>query len=143
MLGVVGVSARTLTRIADMGISVPLVTQASSEQSICFAVPSESAPVAIAVLEEEFQVEMLRRDVDRVWATDEVVIISVVGADMIRTPGIAGKVFSALGAEGINIIAIVQGSSEVSICLVVDAKDIQKAVCTLHALIVPKTVGAI
>jgi bifunctional aspartokinase / homoserine dehydrogenase 1 len=141
MLGVVGVSARTLTTVAKMGISVPLVTQASSEQSICFAVPSEAAATAIAALEAEFQVEMLRRDVDRVWATDEVVIISVVGADMIRTPGIAGKVFSALGAEGINIIAIVQGSSEVSICLVVDAQDLRRAVCTLHALIVAEGKG--
>lgn len=135
MLGVPGVAARTFGAVAATGTSVPLITQASSEQSICFAVPSESAPLVIGALEEAFRDEIAGRDIDRVWATDELVIISVVGAGMIHTPGVAGRVFSALGAEEVNVIAIAQGSSEVSISLVVDAKDTRKAVSILHALI--------
>jgi len=134
--GVVGVSARTLTAVATAGISVILVTQASSEQSICLAVPSESAEEVIHILETAFQTDIARQDVDRVWATDEAIIISVVGAGMIHTPGVAGRVFSAMGAAGVNIIAIAQGSSEVSISFVADAKDLRKAVNALHGLIV-------
>jgi aspartate kinase len=135
MLGVPGVAARTFGAVAATGTSVPLITQASSEQSICFAVPADSAPQVVAALENTFRDEIAGRDIDRVWASDEVVIISVVGAGMSHTPGVAGRVFSALGAGQVNVIAIAQGSSEVSISLVVDAEDTRKAVNALHALI--------
>jgi len=136
MLGVPGMAARTFGAVAATGVSVPLITQASSEQSICFAVPAESTQTVVSALEASFAQEIAGRDIDRVWATDEVVIISVVGSGMSRTPGVAGRVFSALGSKGVNVIAIAQGSSEVSISLVVDAKDTQAAVNTLHELII-------
>lgn len=135
MLGVPGVAARTFGAVAATGTSVPLITQASSEQSICFAVPIESTQKVLAALESAFSPEIARRDIDRVWATEEVVIISVVGVGMSSTPGIAGQVFGALGKHNVNVIAIAQGSSEVSISLVVSATDIQPALLAIHALI--------
>jgi aspartate kinase len=135
MLGVPGVAARTFGAVAATGTSVPLITQASSEQSICFAVPSEAAETVVNGLQHTFDKELNRRDIDRVWATHEVGIITVVGAGMLNTPGIAGKVFSALGNANVNVIAIAQGSSEVSISIVVDANDDEQAILALHDLI--------
>lgn len=135
MLGVPGVAARTFGAVAATGTSVPLISQASSEQSICFAVPIEATRSVIAALQHSFASEIASRDIDRVWASDEIVIITVVGAGMRSTPGIAGKIFQALGESNVNVIAIAQGSSEVSISLIVDAADTHRAVNTLHALI--------
>lgn len=135
MLGVPGVAARAFAAVASTGTSVPLITQASSEQSICFAVPANATEDVIAALENTFKNEIINRDIDRIWATDEVVIITVVGAGMIRTPGIAGRIFSALGKKKVNVIAIAQGSSEVSISLVVDQADADKGLLSLHEII--------
>lgn len=134
MLGVPGVAARTFGAVAATGTSVPLITQASSEQSICFAVPAKATDQVIISLENTFARELDRRDIDRIWATDEVVIVTVVGAGMRNTPGIAGRIFSALGDHNVNVIAIAQGSSEVSISLVVDAEDAKRALLALHEL---------
>jgi bifunctional aspartokinase / homoserine dehydrogenase 1 len=134
MLGVPGVAARTFSAIASTNTSVPLISQASSEQSICFAVPAESAEKVIRAVEFEFEREIKRRDIDSVWATEEVVIISVVGAGMRSTPGVSGRVFSALGDSGINVIAIAQGSSEVSISFIVSSNHGNEAVSVLHKL---------
>jgi aspartate kinase len=136
MLGVPGVAARAFGAVASTGTSVPLITQASSEQSICFAVPSEAAPSVLDALEKAFVHEIEDDDIDRVWSTNDVSIITVVGAGMRHTPGVAGKVFSQLGNNGVNVLAIAQGSSEVSISLVVDSSDTEKAVKALHELIV-------
>lgn len=135
MLGVPGVAARTFGAVAATGTSVPLITQASSEQSICFAVPSEAASRVVQAVETAFKEELSRQDIDRVWASNDVGIITIVGAGMRNTPGISGRVFSALGAENVNVIAIAQGSTEVAISIVVDAGDAEKAVLTLHKLI--------
>ena len=128
MLGVPGVAARTFSAVAATGTSVPLISQASSEQSICFAVPIESTRSVISALQNTFAREIASRDIDRVWATDEVVIITVVGAGMRNTPGVAGRVFNALGEKTVNVIAIAQGSSEVSISMLIDAADTRVAV---------------
>jgi len=135
MLGVPGVAAKTFKAVAQTGTSVPLITQASSEQSICFAVPEDSAKKVVAALEETFASEIARNDIDRVWTTEEVVIITVVGAGMLNTPGVAGRIFSALGNTNVNVIAIAQGSSEVAISLTVSAEDLIPAVKSLHDLI--------
>lgn len=136
MLGVPGVAARTFGAVASTGTSVPLITQASSEQSICFAVPVDAVENVRKALEMAFSAELANRDIDRIWATEEVAIITVVGVGMIHTYGIAGRIFSALGMDKINIIAIAQGSSEVSISLVVDNAQTEGAVRAIHALIV-------
>jgi aspartate kinase len=135
MLGVPGVAARTFETVAKLGTSVPLITQASSEQSICFAVPTGSAEQVITMLTKAFAHEIESRDIDKVWATQEVGIVTVVGEGMRSTPGVAGRVFTALGNNKVNVVAIAQGSSEVSISLVVDGVDVQHALRVLHQLI--------
>lgn len=137
MLGVPGVAARAFGAVASTGTSVPLITQASSEQSICFAVPSETAISVLDALEKAFVHEIEDEDIDRVWSTEDVSIVTVVGAGMRHTVGVSGRVFSQLGNNGVNVLAIAQGSSEVSISLVVDSVDTENAVRALHELIVP------
>lgn len=135
MLGVPGVAARAFGAVASTGTSVPLITQASSEQSICFAVPSETAPFVLEALEKVFVHELEDEDIDRIWSTSDVSIVTVVGAGMRHTIGVAGRVFNQLGKSGVNVLAIAQGSSEVSISLVVDTADTENAVRALHGLI--------
>jgi aspartokinase/homoserine dehydrogenase 1 len=136
MLGVPGVAARAFGAVASTRTSVPLITQASSEQSICFAVPSESAMSVINALQAVFASEIEDEDIDRVWMTEDVSIITVVGVGMRHTPGVAGQVFTQLGNNKANVLAIAQGSSEVSISMVVAAADTELAVRSLHELIV-------
>jgi aspartate kinase len=135
MLGVPGVAARAFAAVAATHTSVPLITQASSEQSICFAVPSESAKQVLDSLRSTFALELASQDIDSIGAGEEVEIITTVGAGMRATPGVAGRIFSILGENKVNVIAIAQGSSEVSISLVVDARDAKAAVAALHQLI--------
>jgi aspartate kinase len=134
MLGVPGVAARAFGAVASTNTSVPLITQASSEQSICFAVPDAASQRVVEALEKTFAVELQERDIDRIWISDEVVILTVVGLGMIHTPGVAGKIFTLLGEKGVNVIAIAQGSSEVSISLVVLESDADRALQALHPL---------
>ncbi len=136
MLGVPGVAARAFSAVASTGTSVPLITQASSEQSICFAVPGETAVPVVDALEKAFASELEERDIDRIWRTEDVSIITVVGVGMIHTPGVAGQIFSQLGKNNVNVLAIAQGSSEVSISMVVGASETELAVKALHELIV-------
>ncbi len=136
MLGVPGVAARAFAAVASTGTSVPLITQASSEQSICFAVPSDTAAIVVNQLEKVFSSEIEDNDIDRVWMTADVSIITVVGVGMQHTPGVAGRVFSQLGKNNANVLAIAQGSSEVSISMVVAAADTEIAVKALHELII-------
>jgi aspartate kinase len=136
MLGVPGVAARAFAAVASTGTSVPLITQASSEQSICFSIPSEASAAVLNALEKVFSAELARRDIDRVWASEDVSIITVVGHGTRNTPGVAGQIFTQLGKAGINVLAIAHGSSDVSISMVVNSAETEKAVRTLHELIV-------
>ena len=135
MLGVPGIAARTFGAVARSQVSVLLITQASSEQSICFAAPSDATNAVIRSLEETFEEELKAQDIDSIWALPDVSIVTVVGAGMRGTPGIAGRVFTALGQHGVNIIAIAQGSSECSISLVVEGTETGTAVSHIHSLI--------
>jgi aspartate kinase len=132
MMGVPGIAARTFKAVASQGASVLMISQASSEQSICFIVPSETVPAVIQAVEMEMEAELRRKDIDRVWALDEVVIVTAVGAGMRGTPGVAARLFGALGENGINVIAIAQGASECGISLVVSAADAPQAVRRIH-----------
>jgi len=136
MIGVPGIAARTFGAVARLDVSVLLITQASSEQSISFILPELSAAAVVAELEAEFATELRRRDIERVWLRDDVAIITIVGAGIQTTPGIAGRVFSALGDHQVNVIAIAQGSSECGISVVVAAEDVGRAVVHIHELIV-------
>jgi aspartate kinase len=132
MLGVPGIAARVFTAVAQEGISVLMISQSSSEQSICFIIRQETVDRALKALEAAFETELARRNVDRIWAQNEVAIVAVVGAGMKGTPGIAAKVFGALGKRGVNVISIAQGSSEYNISFVVDEEDMENAVRYIH-----------
>jgi aspartokinase/homoserine dehydrogenase 1 len=132
MIGVPGVSARTFGAVARTGTSVLMISQSSSEQSICFVVSTSEKEKVLAALQEEMALELDRRDIERIQPQDEIVILAVVGAGMKGTPGIASRVFGALGTHHINVIAIAQGSSEYNISLVVAQGDGDEAVRCIH-----------
>ncbi|HEX7085016.1 MAG TPA: aspartate kinase [Vicinamibacterales bacterium] len=136
MLGVPGIAARAFGAVARTGTSVTMISQASSEQSICFLVPQHSSRGVLDALRRELAHELDRRDIEDISSLDDAVIVTVVGSAITQTPGIAGQVFGALGTAGINIIAIAMGSSECSISLVVEAPDADRALQALHDLIV-------
>jgi aspartate kinase len=136
MLGVPGIAARAFGAVARTGTSVTMISQASSEQSICFLVADKSAATVIDALRREFHHELDRRDIEDISSLEPVVIVTVVGGAIKQTPGVAGRVFGALGTSGINVIAIAMGSSECSISLVVDGADADVTVQALHDLIV-------
>ncbi len=132
MMGVPGIAARTFSAVARTGVSVLMISQASSEQSICFVIPAQDVEKVISSLQEEMERELRRGFIDRIWSQDDIVIIAVVGAAMRGTPGIAARVFGALGEAGINVIAIAQGSSEANISLVVAVDRADEAVRRIH-----------
>jgi aspartate kinase len=135
MIGVPGIAARAFSAVARIDVSVLLISQASSEQSICFVVPDEAAGAVVDSLSAEFSSELRRRDVERIWPLRAISIVTVVGDGIRYIPGVAGRIFSALGGSGVNVIAIAQGSSECGISLVVDAADMAAAVANIHTLI--------
>lgn len=132
MIGRTGFNGRIFQSVARRDVGVMLISLASSEQSICFAVSPESAGDAKSALEEEFAWEIRNEYVSRILIEDNLAIVAVVGENMRHTPGISGKVFSALGEQGINVIAIAQGSSERNISIVISADDEVQAIQTLH-----------
>jgi aspartate kinase len=134
MIGVPGVAARTFGAVASVGANVLMISQASSEQSICFVIPQNSSGAVVRSLEDALANELARRDVDRIAPRDGVVIVTAVGAGMRETPGVASQVFGALAEQKINVIAIAQGSSECSISVVVAGDDADPAVRAIHAL---------
>lgn len=136
MMGVPGIAARTFAAVASQGASVLMISQASSEQSICFVIPTQTVPLVIRALEEEMALELARRDIDQIRSLDDVVIVTAVGTGMRGTPGVAARIFGALGRGNINIIAIAQGSSECSVSLVVAADAAADAVRQIHSEVI-------
>ena len=135
MLGVPGVASRILAAVATTRASVPLITEASSEQSICFAISIDLADAAIAAIQNEMAAEIANKDISSVSATNEVVIVTLVGPGIRNTVGVAGKIFTTLANHQINVISISHGASDLSISLVVQIEDLEKAVNALHTLI--------
>ncbi len=134
MIGVPGIAGRTFLAAANAGASILMISQSSSEQSFCFLVTDNSAEQVKESIETQLESEISARDIDRVDVRDDVVIITAVGAGMSGTPGVAGRVFSTMGNNGINVMAIAQGSSECSISFVVAEADLERAVIKLHDL---------
>ncbi len=132
MIGVAGVSAKLFTVLAKNKISVILISQASSEHSICFAIEPSASVAVKALLEEEFKTEIAQGDVEGVEIQENLSVIAVVGEGMRRHTGVSGKLFSVLGKNGINIVATAQGSSELNISVVIEKKDISKALNVIH-----------
>ena len=132
MQGVPGVASRMFGSLAGSNINVILITQASSEHSICVAIKEDKADIAKEVLKGEFVKEIENTDIAEVHVEKDICIIAAVGEAMKDQPGIAGKLFSCLGRNGINIEAIAQGSSELNISFAVKAKDEKKALNLIH-----------
>ncbi|MDR1390711.1 MAG: bifunctional aspartate kinase/homoserine dehydrogenase I [Treponema sp.] len=132
MMGVAGFSSRLFGVLANRHISVILISQASSEYSICIAVNPSSGDDALDALKTEFAAEIAARTIDLPVKEENLAVIAVVGERMKRVTGISGKVFHALGRNGVNVIAIAQGSSEVNISFVISRSDESKALNAIH-----------
>src|SRR2546423_14885450 len=109
MVGVPGIAGRTFMAVARAKASMLLISQSSSEQSFCFVIPTNRVAPVLESIREELKHELERKDVDRIWAKEDIVIITTVGAGMRGMPGVASRVCGALAAQGINILAIAQG----------------------------------
>ena len=132
MVGVIGVNRRIFTALADNGISVFLVSQASSENSTSIGVRDDDADAAVDVLNEEFKKEIETGAMFPMSAESGLATIAIVGENMKHTPGIAGKLFGTLGRSGISIIACAQGASETNISFVVQEKYLRKSLNVIH-----------
>ena len=132
MVGVIGVNRRIFTALADNGISVFLVSQASSENSTSIGVRNEDAEEAVEVLNHEFASEIANGAMYPMHLESNLATIAIVGENMKHTPGIAGKLFGTLGRSGISVIACAQGGSETNISFVVDSRSLRKSLNVLH-----------
>lgn len=132
MSGVPGFAARVFDTTAAEQVSVLMISQSSSENSICFAVPAETGERLRKALERMLARELARHDVERVTVEAPVAIVAAVGEGMRGTPGVAARVFGALGRAGVNVVAIAQGSSELNISLCVAESDRDAAVTAIH-----------
>ena len=132
MVGVIGVNRRIFTTLADRGISVFMVSQASSENSTSIGVRDEDAQAAAEVLNEEFAKEIETGAMFPMQVESGLATIAIVGENMKQTPGIAGKLFGTLGRSGISVIACAQGASETNISFVVDGRFLRKSLNVLH-----------
>lgn len=132
LLGVVGVSMRLFATLAREHVNVILISQASSEHSICIAIETHVVRKAKQAIEKEFIHEIRNEEIDEVYVENDLSIVAVVGDGMKHSPGTSGRMFAGLGRNGINVMAIAQGSSERNISAVVRQADIAKALNALH-----------
>jgi bifunctional aspartokinase / homoserine dehydrogenase 1 len=132
MVGVAGISMRLFAALAKNSINVILISQASSEHSVCFAVKPESSKKAKQAIEKEFYLELNAGMIDEITVEENLSIIAVVGENMRKAVGVSGKLFRALGKNGINVVAIAQGSSELNISVVIPKHDEVKALNVVH-----------
>jgi aspartokinase/homoserine dehydrogenase 1 len=133
MIGVPGTAQRLFGALREHGISVALISQGSSEHSICFALDQRQAERAAEVVREAFDRELRQGQIQRVDVTRDCSILAVVGDGMAGTPGIAAKLFNSLGSSGVNVRAIAQGASERNISVVIDEKQTARALGSVHA----------
>jgi aspartokinase/homoserine dehydrogenase 1 len=132
MVGVPGIAARLFGALARSAVNIIMISQASSEHSICVVCRQEEAGRALSSLKEELAAELEARQIQNLESRRELAIVAVIGERMRGTPGISGRLFSALGREGVNILAIAQGSSETNISFVIEKKAEATALRTVH-----------
>ncbi|MGZ5023584.1 MAG: bifunctional aspartate kinase/homoserine dehydrogenase I, partial [Chthoniobacterales bacterium] len=133
MMGVPGVANQLFGALRDVGVSVVMISQASSEHSICFAIPEAQTKLARTTLERTFFAALHHNQIQTIEVTPNCSILAAVGDNMVHHPGVAGKFFTALGKAGINIRAIAQGSSERNISAVIDRAHSQRALRAVHS----------
>jgi aspartate kinase len=132
MQGIPGIAAKALAAVAAERANILMIAQASSENNICFVVNSSEAARVVKALRSTLEFDLMMNHIEDVSAYDSIAVVAVVGDRMQGTPGIAGKVFAALGDSGVNVIAISQGSSERNISLIVAEADAAEAVRAIH-----------
>jgi len=142
MAGVPGIAARVFGALADRGLSMTMISQSSSESSVCFALPESQSRDAESVLRHALRAELADGLVEEIRATHGVAIVAAVGLGMIHATGVAGRALSAIGQAGINILAIAQGSSELNISLAIESDSAPDAIRAIHhEFFGPVTVG--
>jgi len=132
IVGVPDVIGRTFSTTAEVRANVLLISQSSSQNDICFIVPQSDAQRTVEALRHEFSQDLAHEVVEHITMDPNIAIVAVVGENMRGTPGVAGRTFSAMGRENINIIAIAQGSSETNISFVIEDKSVKHALLTTH-----------
>ena len=132
MVGVIGVNKRIFTALADNGISVFIVSQASSENSTSIGVRTQDAQLSREVLSKEFAHEIVMGSINEIMVEYDLATIAIVGQNMKHVPGIAGKFFGALGRNGISIVALAQGAGETNISCVISKTDLKKSLNVIH-----------
>jgi bifunctional aspartokinase / homoserine dehydrogenase 1 len=132
MVGKAGFSGRLFSLLAREQINIILITQSSSEHSITFAVQPGDTEKARLLIEQEFELELIAKKLEDVTIEQDLAIIAVVGENMKQTPGVSGKLFHALGRNGVNVRAIAQGSSEYNISVIISGRDLAKALNAVH-----------
>lgn len=132
IVGLPDVVGRTFSTTAEVRANVLLISQSSSQNDICFIVAAPDAKSTVEALRNEFAQDVAHEKVEHITIDPNIAIVAVVGEKMHGTPGVAGRTFSSLGREGVNIIAIAQGSSECNISFVVEEKDVRTALVALH-----------
>ncbi len=132
MVGVTGIASRLFSALASKEINIILISQGSSEHSICLAILPKHTASAKKVIENEFKDEIIDGKINKVLIENNLSVIAVVGEDLRQTPGITGKVFQALGSRNINVNAIAQGSSMLNISLIVSKADLAESINVLH-----------
>jgi aspartokinase/homoserine dehydrogenase 1 len=132
MVGKAGFSGRLFSMLSREQVNVVLITQSSSEHSITFAVKPSDSLKALSLINKEFELELQARKLEYPEVENGLSILAIVGENMKRTPGMSGKLFSALGRNGVNVRAIAQGSSEYNISVIISKTDLSKAVNAVH-----------
>lgn len=132
MVGLKGFGGRLFGALADAGVNVILITQASSEHSISFAVAPEDTETALDAIRAGFELELISKKIEAPTADRNLSILAVVGENMRHTKGLSGKLFQSLGRSGVNVVAIAQGSSELNISVVIAEDDLSKALNAVH-----------
>lgn len=133
MVGLVGMAAKTFAAVAEARANVLLISQSSSENDICFILTKTEADKAVKALRRAFADSLRHHEVEHIAVREDVAIVAVIGERMHGSPGLAGRLFQTIGAAGINVIAIAQGSSEFNISFVIESGAVGTAINALHA----------
>lgn len=139
MVGSRGFAMKIFSALARADVNAIMISQASSEHSICVLIRSSEQPSAITGLNQELEYELRHKMIQKIEVSKDLEIMAVIGANMRGNPGVAGRLFRSLGSQGINILAIAQGSSEMNVSFVINSADHQNALKTVHEAFFPHT----
>ena len=132
IVGVIGVAAKTFTAAANVNANVLMISQASSENDICFIVPTADAEKTVKALKQTFAPNLAHHQVEHITVDHNICIVAVIGERMHGIPGLAGRIFNAVGKQNISVNVIAQGSSEYNVSFVINADAMKEALQALH-----------